>query len=65
MDCEGSEINILRNINIRPRVLIVETHPSFGSPTDDVVRCLTELDYKIVESHEDPGAGDILVAHAA
>lgn len=34
MDCEGSELQILENMDIRPETLIIELHP--GQYTDDI-----------------------------
>lgn len=48
MDCEGAEIEILKNIDQKPRVIIVETHGKFGSPKESVIRELINLDYKII-----------------
>ena len=47
LDCEGSEIDILDNIVIRPRVIVVETHGLYGAPTADVVRLLESLSYDV------------------
>lgn len=48
MDCEGSELEILRNLSIRPREIIVETHANLGSPEDVVRKELSELNYEVV-----------------
>jgi FkbM family methyltransferase len=47
MDCEGAELDILRNMKLRPRVILVETHGVFGAPTEDVKDVLTEKGYDI------------------
>ncbi|MCQ1539525.1 FkbM family methyltransferase [Methanocalculus taiwanensis] len=49
LDCEGSEIEILRRLCIRPRVIIVEIHP-FHFPEDPgwIMYRLTELGYRII-----------------
>lgn len=49
LDCEGAELEILRQMTIRPRTVIVETHGAFGSPTEAVVDQLESLSY-------DPGS---------
>lgn len=49
LDCEGAELGILSNISIRPRVIIVENHPSMGgynSPTQ-VIDLLSNMGYSI------------------
>ena len=52
LDCEGSELSILRNLAIRPSALIVEMHPYKGeySPTA-VLDELEEMDYQIVRRY--------------
>lgn len=49
LDCEGSEIEILRRLCIRPRVIIVEIHPFlFPEEPEWVLNRLGELGYRIV-----------------
>lgn len=43
MDCEGAEVQILRELDIRPRTLIVETHGT----RDDVRRLLSDMGYEV------------------
>lgn len=45
-DCEGSELNILRNLEIHPRAMIIEAHPGGGSPTESVIDVLRERGYR-------------------
>jgi hypothetical protein len=48
IDAEGSEIEILRNLEIEPETVIVETHGCYGSPTKKVKHILTsDLGYEI------------------
>lgn len=47
LDCEGSEKQILRNMGIRPRCIIVETHGMYDSSTSEVQQILEELSYDI------------------
>jgi hypothetical protein len=49
LDCEGAETVILRNITIRPRVIVVETHGLYGAPTGMVKELLEELGYAVEE----------------
>jgi hypothetical protein len=49
LDCEGAEIVILRNMTIRPRVIVVETHGFCGAPTVVVKELLEELGYAVEE----------------
>jgi tRNA A58 N-methylase Trm61 len=48
LDCEGAETDILENIQIRPRVIIVESHGVFDAPTEEVKRFLEDLSYTVV-----------------
>ncbi|MDO8841114.1 FkbM family methyltransferase [Methanocalculus sp.] len=49
LDCEGSEVAILRSLAIRPRVIIVEIHPFlFSEEPTWVLHQLNELGYRIV-----------------
>jgi len=43
MDCEGEELPIIRNMTIRPRVMLVETHGNH----DEVVAALKSHGYRI------------------
>lgn len=45
LDCEGAEAEILRELVIRPRVVLVETHGLYGASTDLVVSLLDDLGY--------------------
>jgi hypothetical protein len=46
MDCEGAEVEILSNLSLRPRVIIVEVHPP--RTTEEEVRdILSKLEYQI------------------
>jgi precorrin-6B methylase 2 len=58
MDCEGSELNILRNMSFRPRAIVVETHALFDSPERKVRKALRERDYSVVDrGREDEETG--------
>ena len=47
MDCEGAEVEILRETTIQPRVIIVETHGLYGAPTDLVASLLEKRGYVV------------------
>lgn len=47
LDCEGAEINILRDMKIMPRSIAVETHGVFGAPTDKVYSLLRARGYEV------------------
>lgn len=53
MDCEGSEVDIIERMDIRPRVVIVETHGCFDVPTEDSKQVLRDAGYEIVSCVED------------
>lgn len=65
MDCEGSEVDIIERMEIRPRVVIVETHGCFDVPTKASVEALRNSDYEIVSCVEDDPelSIDIVTAH--
>lgn len=69
LDCEGSEIRILENLDRRPRNILVESHGINGAPTEDVVERLEDLGYDIedISPAEDGGfclENDIMVVTA-
>ena len=45
LDCEGAEVEILRELTIQPRVILVETHGLYGAPTDLVASLLEKRGY--------------------
>jgi len=57
MDIEGAELHVLENLQFRPRVMIVESHPQLKSPDSAVRSAIERLDYQI-ESTEQMGGGD-------
>lgn len=64
LDCEGSEIDILTNLAIRPRVIIVESHGMNGAPTSDIERILREMSYDIKSIKiADDGLEDVCVTN--
>jgi hypothetical protein len=48
LDCEGAEIEILRNSRIEPDTILVETHGFHGAPSDEVASLLEQTGYMIV-----------------
>jgi hypothetical protein len=50
MNCDGTEIDILSGIEIRPDKIIVEAHGKLGTPPEDVRVTLTELGYETIRS---------------
>lgn len=50
MDCEGSEISILNEMNITPRCMIIELHPHrYGEPYNKGIQVIEDLGYEIVD----------------
>jgi hypothetical protein len=62
MDCEGAELPILQNIQIRPRLIIVETHPSLNAPKEETTKLLDKLGYDIISTDARGKALDVLSA---
>lgn len=49
MDCEGAEVDIIREMGIRPRAAIIEVHPGAYPETPDVVRsAMSDIGYNDV-----------------
>ena len=56
LDCEGSELEILRNLQITPRVIIVELHPfKAGSDISAIFDALDKMDYNITSRYSNQG----------
>lgn len=49
LDCEGAELEILRNLNDLPPIVVVETHGWLDSPTTAVREQLNTSGYEIVD----------------
>ena len=49
VDCEGTELEILRGLEFTPRVLAVEAHSHLGGSRDEVEAELHRLGYDIVD----------------
>jgi hypothetical protein len=47
LDCEGAELDILRQIEVCPRVIVVETHHDLGAPVEEVEQVLDDRSYDI------------------
>jgi hypothetical protein len=62
MDCEGAELSILQNITIRPRLIIVETHPSLNSSKEDAIKLLENMEYEIISADSRGESQDVLSA---
>src|SRR5262249_41883865 len=59
LDCEGAEVEILHELTIQPRVILVETHGVYGAPTDLVASLLWKRGY-IVSHRGEAVPGDDL-----
>jgi len=49
LDCEGAELHILESMDIRPEVLIVETHGVYDAPTKKVELILENIGYNVID----------------
>lgn len=47
LDCEGSEVEILEKLSVRPRVILVESHGMYDAPSDKIEELLEGLAYSI------------------
>jgi hypothetical protein len=52
MDCEGAEEFILKELDITPRVIIVESHPQFGVTPESIRQHLMDNGYDIEGAFE-------------
>ena len=59
IDCEGAELDILKNIVHEPKYIIAETHPNERSTKELILNVLTG--YRLIECIEDPHGGSIVV----
>jgi len=48
MDAEGAELQILRELEIEPRVIIVETHADLGASEEEVRAELDRLEFRVI-----------------
>jgi len=48
LDCEGSEIEIIEQMRIKPRAILVESHGIYGSPTDAVRHAVEGAGYEVL-----------------
>lgn len=53
LDCEGAEVEILKEMIIQPTTVVVETHAEFESPTEKVKKILSDQGYEVVEERPD------------
>lgn len=51
LDCEGSEIEILRNMDFRPRIILIESHGIHNAPSTEVAEILRENSYSILSKN--------------
>jgi hypothetical protein len=55
MDCEGAELEIIKNMIISPRVIILEVHPQRYKHAPEAVDELIEMGYDIVSRRSNEG----------
>lgn len=62
LDCEGTEIQLLSNLEIRPQNIIVETHAYLDAPEVDVREILQEMGYELIDRRpEDEDRGIVIL----
>lgn len=64
LDCEGSEIEVLETMTIRPRTIVVESHGIYDSPSNEVAKYLTSLGYEICSTVTEVAEHDIVIMRA-
>ncbi len=64
MDCEGAEMEVLDGMEWQPRVIVVETHGVFDSPTDEVTARLDEMGYKVASREPEKEEEDVFILAA-
>lgn len=64
LDCEGAEQVILPQLEIKPEILIVESHGDLGSPTSEVKQNLQKMGYKIKSTSPEVPKEDVYVVAA-
>jgi hypothetical protein len=50
LDCEGAEVDILQQMTIQPRVILVETHGLYGAPTALVSSLLEDRGFRVSDN---------------
>jgi hypothetical protein len=55
MDCEGAELDIVANMTIRPRIVIMEVHPQKYEYAEDAITELQKQDYRIEGRRKNTG----------
>lgn len=53
LDCEGAEVEILRELSVCPEIVVVETHGEFDASTEKVKQVLDEEGYEIIVERDD------------
>lgn len=65
MDCEGAELDILDEMTIQPRNIVVESHGHFGAPTDEVINRLEERGFEIERIEPESEETDVMIVTAS
>lgn len=65
LDCEGAELDVIPEMTSDPAKIIVETHPMYDSPADEVEEHLSQKGYSVTETRlESTPYGDLPVLTA-
>lgn len=61
LDCEGSEVGIVNNLNFTPQTIIVETHGFLGASEKKVQDALTDNDYNVINREVENAENGIVI----
>lgn len=57
VDCDGAETEIIPRLEIRPRDVVIESHPRYGVDTRELLSCLETMGYRFPERYFDGVGG--------
>jgi hypothetical protein len=57
LDCDGAEAEIVPRLEIRPRDLVIESHPRYGVDTEALLSTLGDLGYEFPDRYFDGVGG--------
>lgn len=57
LDCDGAEAEIVPGLEIRPRDLVIESHPRYGIDTEELLSALESVGYEFPDRYFDGVGG--------
>lgn len=57
LDCDGAEAEIVSRLEVRPRDLVIESHPRYGVDTRELLSALSSLGYEFPDRYFDGVGG--------